>query len=170
MPASFVKKLVSGGQTGADRAALDAALALGLPHGGWCPKGRKAEDGTIPLRYALVETTRAGYPQRTQWNVRDSDGTVVFTLAKAASGGSRKTITVARGLGKPCLHLARDAGGDAASLLRDFIESHQIGTLNIAGSRESKEPGLGDWVKAVLMATISRRQRARHHRTMRVMH
>ncbi|HPA21544.1 MAG TPA: putative molybdenum carrier protein [Verrucomicrobiae bacterium] len=155
MPAFLIEKLVSGGQTGADRAALDAAIALGLSHGGWCPKGRRAEDGTIPDRYALTETPGASYLQRTEWNVRDSDGTVVFTLGKAASGGSRKTIAIARVLGKPCLHIARDARGDAAALLRDFIGRHRVAVLNVAGSRESKEPGIGEWVGAVLTATLS---------------
>lgn len=76
----YISKIVSGGQTGADRAALDYAIAIGIPHGGWCPKGRKAEDGPIGPPYALVETPRADYLQRTEWNVRDTDGTVIFTL------------------------------------------------------------------------------------------
>lgn len=167
MPAFLVEKLVSGGQTGADRAALDIAMALGLPHGGWCPKGRKAEDGTIPLCYALVETPCGGYPQRTEWNVRDSDGTAVFTWARTASGGSRKTISIARGLGRPCLHIARDGGGDAATLLRDFIVRDQIAVLNVAGSRESKEPGIGDWVRSVLTTTLSTSDSGPRHDELR---
>ena len=92
----MIAKLVSGGQTGADRAGLDAAIELGLSYGGWCPNGRRAEDGTIPARYALAETPSANCLQRTEWNVRDSDGTVVFTLGEAATGGSRKTVEIAR--------------------------------------------------------------------------
>jgi hypothetical protein len=80
-------KIVSGGQTGADRAALDWAIFHDLPHGGWCPKGRKAEDGVIPDQYQLTETSSASYPQRTQWNVRDSDGTVIFTMTSKLFGG-----------------------------------------------------------------------------------
>ncbi len=74
-------KIVSGGQTGADRAALDFAIDHGIPHGGWCPRGRKCEDGTIADCYKLNETPSAEYPQRTEWNVRDSDGTVVFSMS-----------------------------------------------------------------------------------------
>jgi hypothetical protein len=82
----YIQKIVSGGQTGADRAALDYAIAIGIPHGGWCPKGRKAEDGPIDRRYALAETPRADCLQRTEWNVRDTDGTVIFTVGAKAPG------------------------------------------------------------------------------------
>lgn len=94
-------QIISGGQTGADRAGLDFAIAHGFPHGGWCPKGRKALDGPLPERYLLQETPSEDYPQRTEWNVRDSDGTVVFMLAAKASGGSAKTLAVARKTGEP---------------------------------------------------------------------
>src|SRR5438876_4889366 len=87
--------IVSGGQTGVDRAALDVALELGIPCGGWCPKGRRAEDGRIPLRYPLEETTLNIYPQRTEWNVRDSDGTLVLTTGRP-EGGSALTNELAR--------------------------------------------------------------------------
>ena len=76
-----LKKIISGGQTGVDRAALDFAIEHDIPYGGWCPKGRKAEDGPIGSRYLLKETPTSTYPQRTEWNVRDSDGTVIFSLA-----------------------------------------------------------------------------------------
>src|SRR6266542_4186564 len=91
----IVERIVSGGQTGADRTALDWAIAHGVPHGGWCPKGRKAEDGPIDARYELVETTSSDYLQRTEWNVRDSDGTVVFSIATMLTGGSKKTVDLA---------------------------------------------------------------------------
>ena len=74
--------ILSGGQTGADRAALDFAIEYGLPHGGWCPRGRLAEDGPIDERYELTETPSHRYAQRTEWNVRDSDATVVFSIAR----------------------------------------------------------------------------------------
>lgn len=157
MPKSPIEKIVSGGQTGADRAALDAAIALGIPHGGWCPRGHRAEDGSIPDRFHLTETPGTSYLQRTKWNVRDSDGTVVLTLAQRATGGSRKTIEIARSLRRPCLHVARDAGDDAAGLLREFIGGHGIRVLNVAGSRESKERGIGAWVGAVLRAVLKLR-------------
>src|SRR5437764_6276902 len=108
MPANFfVKKIISGGQTGADRAALDFAIAKKILHGGWCPRGRVAEDGTIPCRYHLTETPSADSAQRTEWNVRDSDGTVIFSLAPKLSGGSKKTFECAQQYQKPCLHLSR---------------------------------------------------------------
>ena len=100
-----VPKIVSGGQTGADRAALDWALAHNVPYGGWCPKGRKAEDGPIDAKYPLKETPSASYIQRTEWNVRDSDATVLFSLNRVLSSGSKKTLEFARHHRKPHLHL-----------------------------------------------------------------
>ena len=94
-------KIISGGQTGADRAALDWAIFHDVLHGGWCPKGRKAEDGPVAGHYALKETPSASYPQRTQWNVRDSDGTVIFTMATKLTGGSKLTADAAKKFGKP---------------------------------------------------------------------
>jgi len=154
MPKFTIEKIVSGGQTGADRAGLDAAIALGIPHGGWCPRGRRAEDGRIPDRYLLTETPGANYLQRTEWNVRDSDGTVVFTLARRVGGGSLRTLVFAERHDKPCIPIARDAGGDAVQLLRDFIAGHGIRALNVAGSRESKKPGIGAWVGEVLRGAL----------------
>ena len=94
-------KLISGAQTGADRAALDWAIFRDIPHGGWCPKGRKAEDGKIPAQYQLTETPSASYLQRTEWNVRDSDGTVIFTVAAELAGGLKRTADFARKHGMP---------------------------------------------------------------------
>ncbi len=82
MSVSGVPKIMSGGQTGADRAALDFAIGHGIKHGGWCPKGRRAEDGAIDARYQLKETPSANFVQRTEWNTRDSDGTVVFSIGE----------------------------------------------------------------------------------------
>ena len=147
----MIEKLVSGGQTGADIAALDVALKHGFPHGGWCPKGSRSLDGPIPDRYQLVETPSDSYLQRTEWNVRDSDGTVVFTLAREATGGSLKTIGFAKKHGKPCIHIPRASYTYAPELvLLPFIAEHQIKVLNVAGSRESKEPGIHQWVMDVL--------------------
>src|SRR4029434_3154344 len=99
-----IRKIVSGGQTGADTAALFFALRYGFEHGGWCPRGRKRETGIIPSSFHLQETHSRGYFQRTEWNVRDSDGTVIFTIAGRLIGGCRKTARCAREQGKPCLH------------------------------------------------------------------
>ena len=150
----MITKLISGGQTGADIAALDVALLHDFPHGGWCPKGRFSEAGPIPPRYNVFETPSASYLQRTEWNARDTDGTVVFTLAAKVSGGSLRTMEFARKHRKPCMHISRVRGGDGlfdpAAELRRFVEEHGIKRLNVAGSRDSKEPGIHQWVMRVL--------------------
>ena len=138
-------KIVSGGQTGADRAALDWALSHNLPCGGWCPKGRKAEDGTIDPKYPRKESPSASYLQRTEWNVRDSDATVLFSIGPSLSGGSKKTVEFARKHNKPCLHLHARLQ-DAAQRLRAFLEDNVVETLNVAGPRASKEPNVAEFV------------------------
>ncbi len=140
--ADKLRKIVSGGQTGVDRAALDWALARGVPCGGWCPLGRWAEDGSIDAWYPLRETPDADPAQRTEWNVRDSDGTLIVTLA--------------RRLAKPLLHLAKadsPAAGQAESLSQ-FIGQHEIRVLNVAGPRESGEPGVGEFAAVLLEAAL----------------
>ena len=131
-----------------DRAALDAALALGLPCGGWCPRGRLAEDGPIDLRYPLRETPSADYPQRTEWNVRDSDGTLVLTRGRPR-GGTALTISFARGQGRPLLilDLARDRD---PSKIREWAAEKGISVLNVAGPRESQKPGIQDEARRML--------------------
>ncbi len=143
--------IVSGGQTGADRAALDFALARGIPHGGWCPRGRLAEDGPLDARYLLRETASADYAERTELNVRDSDGTVVFSIAPLSSGNSRETLELARRHRKPALHLFRQGGPPAPErVLLDFLDAHRIRVLNVAGPRASGEPEVGAFVREVL--------------------
>ena len=143
-------KIVSGGQTGADRAALDWAIFHDLPHGGWCPNGRKAEDGVLPDQYQLTETPSASYPQRTQWNVRDSDGTVIFTIGSKLSGGSKLTADAATKLGKPWIHLSPSSSYEPARELLRFLSDNNIKVLNVAGTRGSKEPAVAAFVKKVL--------------------
>ena len=123
-----------------DRAALDVAMALGLPCGGWCPKGRKAEDGVIDARYPLQETPSDSYAQRTEWNVRDSDGTLVLTRGEP-TGGTAQTVEAAQRLGKPCLVLDLEARPDAGAV-RAWVDAHAVNVLNIAGPRESNPPGI----------------------------
>ena len=134
----IVGRVVSGGQTGVDRGALDAAMALGIEHGGWCPKGRLAEDGFIPTRYRMKQTASTEYWVRTERNVRDSDGTLIL-YREQLSGGTDLTRRLAEKHGKP--HLPIDLAGrpDAASVRR-WIAEHQIDTLNVAGPRESSAP------------------------------
>ena len=141
--------IVSGGQTGADRAALDWALAHKVPCDGWCPKGRKAEDGPIDAKYPLKKTPSAAYVQRTEWNVRNSDATVLFSIEPTLTGGSLKTVDFARKHQKPQLHLcARDHS--AADKLRAFVRQNRVNVLNVAGPRVSKEPGVGEFVMRTL--------------------
>lgn len=134
------KRIVSGGQTGVDRAGLDAALYAGIPCGGWCPKGRRAEDGVIPILYPLEETPTDDYAERTLWNVRDSDGTLVLTLGEP-TGGTALTLDYADQLRRPSLliDLSLEAG---VSRARAWIDAERIHTLNIAGPRESGRPGI----------------------------
>lgn len=145
--------IVSGGQTGADRAALDVAIRYDLPHGGWCPAGRRAEDGPLGVEYRLSETPSRDYLQRTEWNVRDSDGTAVFTLGLRATGGSLRTIGFAKKLLKPWVHVSRETLGPSRDFV-SFLERHGIQKLNIAGSRESTNPGMYRWVSGLLEETL----------------
>ncbi len=147
----MIEKIISGGQTGADRAALDFALARGIPHGGWCPRGRWAEDGIIPARYHLSETPSDDPAQRTEWNVRDADGTVIFSTSLALAGGARKTAQFTAQYHKPCLHLARDRDGETApGKLADFVKEHRITVLNVAGPRASEDPEASEFAARTL--------------------
>jgi hypothetical protein len=148
---SLLEHIVSGGQTGVDRAALDFAIKNGIPHGGWCPRGRWAEDGAIEDHYELNETPDTRCSQRTEWNVRDSDGTVIFSVTSGLTGGSALTRKLALAYGKPCLHLAKRADGETApTRLREFIRLHQIKVLNVAGPRLSTEPEAAAFAVSVL--------------------
>ena len=103
----------------------------------------------------MQESPSADYPQRTEWNVRDSDGTVVFSLAPVLAGGSKKTVDLARKHGRPCLHLsAQTDGASAPDLLRHFVHKHGIRVLNVAGPRGSKEPDVAAFVIATLEAAL----------------
>lgn len=136
----MVTKVISGGQTGVDRAALDVALKLEMPCGGWCPKDRRAEDGMIPPRYPLQGTPTAEYLQRTEWNVRYADGTLVLN-AGALEGGTAETVTIASRLRKPLLVVDLDKPPSPAEVSRWLVEQ-RIATLNVAGPREGKRPGI----------------------------
>jgi Circularly permutated YpsA SLOG family len=133
--------VISGGQTGVDRGALDAALEFGVPCGGWCPSGRLAEDGVIPARYPVTELPGAGYDERTQKNVEDSDATLIITFGQA-SGGTARTIEVCENLARP--HLIVDAVSvtveEAVCWAVRFMREEGVGQLNVAGPRASGEP------------------------------
>jgi hypothetical protein len=153
----MLEKIVSGGQTGVDRAALDAALAAGIAAGGWCPRGRLAEDGAIAETYPLTETPSAQYRERTQWNVRDSDGTLILVRGNL-SGGTALTVEFAQAQGRPRRVVRLDRPGmlaeePAATLA--WIAEHGIATLNVAGPRESQRPGIYDEARAFMETLIA---------------
>ena len=136
----MIRRVISGGQTGVDRAALDVALALGIECGGWCPKGRRAEDGKIPAHYPLRETPKRHYAQRTEWNVRDADATLILCHGMPR-GGTARTAAFAERLGRPCLIVDLDQPRDEPAIL-GWLDKQHINTLNIAGPRESQSPGI----------------------------
>ncbi len=146
-------KIISGGQTGVDLAALDAALALNIPCGGFCPKGRKSEDGVIPEKYPLTETATDQYPERTALNVKSSDGTLLI-IDKEADRGTSLTITLCRENRKPYLIIDLAENNDPQMVLK-WIEENRIAVLNIAGSRESFSPSIGRRAYAFLITVFS---------------
>ncbi len=150
------KRIVSGGQTGVDRGGLDAAIELGIEHGGWCPKGRRAEDGRIPERYALSETSSADYAVRTDKNVVDSDATLIVTRGQL-TGGTALTADCARKHGRPLLvvDLATVAADQAAAMVVGFVSDYAVDTLNVAGPRGSKHPALCAQTRTLLVAAFS---------------
>ncbi len=137
-----------------DRAALDAALALGIPCGGWCPKGRRAEDGRIPERYPLEEASSSEYPVRTQMNVEDSDGTLVLSSG-SPKGGTALTIKLARRLNKPYLLIDLSQEADPRKV-RDWLKNNAIQVLNVAGPREGESPGIHEKASAFLREVLAR--------------
>lgn len=147
-----LNKLVSGGQTGVDRAALDAAIELGIQCGGWCPKGRRAEDGVIPAGYPLQETASKDYRKRTRMNVIDSDATLILS-GKGLSGGTALTAGIARKNDKPLLVIDLEHPPPAQEVTR-WIEDNRIGTLNVAGPRESECAGIHRKGKAFLLQVL----------------
>ena len=136
----MVTRVISGGQTGVDRAALDVALERRLPCGGWCPKGRKAEEGPIDACYPLTETPSEDYALRTEWNVRDAGGTLILSRGEL-TGGTAQTVEAATRLGKPYLVLDLSKQPTVSSV-RTWVRQHRIRVLNIAGPRESRCPGI----------------------------
>ena len=145
--------IVSGGQSGADRAALDAAIALGIPHGGWVPRGRLAEDGPVPRRYHLREMVSRRYRDRTEKNVVDSDGTLILSLGPL-SGGSALTEALALRHDKPCLHLDLELveQEQAARAIDQWLHRFHIRVLNVAGPRLSSDSRIYEAVYGVLLA------------------
>ncbi len=152
-PAFWPKRIISGGQTGVDRAGLEAAIALGVEHGGWCPLGRLAEDGMVPSRYQLQEHESSEYKVRTTQNVEDSDATLILH-ERPLSGGTRLTQRVAARVGKP-LGVFRVADENVEAV-RQWLAETRPEVLNIAGPRESSAPGIEHRATEMLMRVFAR--------------
>ena len=150
---SAVTKIISGGQTGVDRAALDVAIELGIACGGWCPKGRGSEDGPIPDQYPLIETPSSDSAQRTEWNVRDADATLIIAQGKL-TGGTALTHRLVRSMDKPCL-VVEDAEATSAATVRAWIEEHRVKILNVAGPRAGNDPHIYELARQLLSSALS---------------
>jgi hypothetical protein len=144
----MLRKIVSGGQTGVDRAALDFAIRCGIPHGGYCPKGRRSESGRIADQYRLLECASPDYAMRTALNVAHSDGTLVLTRGRP-EGGTQRTIYLCREYGKPAFIIDLDRKLKRADFAA-WLNAHQIETLNVAGPRESKQSGISRQARQAL--------------------
>ena len=153
-----LKRIISGGQTGADQGALSACVQADFPYGGWVPKGRRTEKGPVPARYRMRQHGSRHYPPRTERNVRDADCTIVFTYGKP-DGGSLLTIEFARQHRKPCLKvdLRRASAGNVKRIVRWLRRRcPDNGVLNVAGSRRSKAPGIHMAVKRVMRDVLEK--------------
>jgi len=152
----MIKKIISGGQTGADRAALDTAIKLKIPHGGWIPKGRKAEDGPLSDKYELQEMPTDSYPERTEQNVIDSDGTLIISHG-LLTGGSAYTRKMAMKHAKPWFHidLNKTPTFHAGMLIEGWISKNGIEILNVAGPRASKDSQIYGLVTIILELTYN---------------
>jgi hypothetical protein len=152
----MIKKIISGGQTGADRAALDVALKFGIPHGGWTPKGRIAEDGPLPEIYKLKEMPTDSYSARTEQNVIDSDGTLIIARGKL-TGGTDYTRQMTLKHKKQLLGIDLNLVGhfDAASLIVSWVKLQRVQVLNVAGPRKSEDPQIYSDVITILEQVIS---------------
>ncbi len=151
----MITKIISGGQTGADRAALDFAIKYNIPYSGWIPKGRKAEDGRLPVHYQLQAMPSGVYSKRTEQNVLDSDGTLIVSYGFLA-GGSALTREFAKRQKRPCIHVDMEdtAIDDAAKQVKAWIERKHIQVLNVAGPRVSEDPEIYDATMSLLESVL----------------
>ena len=152
-PKPMLSKVVSGGQTGVDQGALEAALELGISHGGWCPRGRLTESGIVPAHFELRETASPDYAVRTEKNVVDSDGTLIL-YRRSLSGGTDLTRRCADKHRRPVLAVDLASEFNIADVRR-WLNAERIATLNIAGPRESSSPGIQDEARQFIIALLS---------------
>ncbi len=152
----MLKKIISGGQTGADIAAIDAAMSINFKYGGCLPNGRKTENGPLDQKYIMHELETGGYPKRTERNILDSDGTVIFHHGKLA-GGSRLTRDLALRYSKPCINFDLNVVSVSSALdnLKEWVSEYEIEILNIAGSRASKDHEIYDKVFNIIKNLIA---------------
>ncbi|MEN8189341.1 MAG: putative molybdenum carrier protein [Thermodesulfobacteriota bacterium] len=150
-------KIISGGQTGADRAALDFAIEHDIPHGGWIPKGRLTEEGPLAVRYQLEEMPGKNYAKRTEKNILESDGTLIISHGKI-TGGTALTRRLAEKHSRPWLHidLEKVSGKQAAVMIKKWVTTDNVRVMNVAGSRASGDPRIYDAVKSLLRLTNSK--------------
>jgi hypothetical protein len=150
-----LERVISGGQSGVDRAALDLAIELGIDAGGWIPRGRLAEDGPLPRRYKMTETPTDDYAQRTKWNVRDSDATLLIFDGELA-GGSALTAAFPEQLRRPCFRadLRAKPANEWVDEILAWLERGGFRILNVAGPRSSKDPGIYDKACRVLRPVL----------------
>ncbi len=149
----LLEKVISGGQTGVDRAALDAAVEVGIPIGGWLPGGRRTEEGPLDVKYPLLEMETTDYSSRTRQNVVDSDATLILVLGGRLKGGTKLTRDICREVGKPhtVVNLRKQP---SAAAVRDWLRSAGARVLNVAGPRESQRPGIYDAARAFLLDVL----------------
>jgi len=152
----LIEKIISGGQTGADLAALDVAIELNIPHGGWIPKGRKTEDGILHDKYHLKEMPTANYPERTEKNLLDSDGTLIISYGNL-TGGSALTRKLAKKHDRPWIHVDMDklSVSDAVKTVRSWIDTNSIQILNVAGARASKDSKIYNATSQLLKTVLN---------------
>jgi hypothetical protein len=153
----MIEKVVSGGQTGTDRAALDAALELGIPIGGYCTADRRAEDGPIPDRYPLTTLATNDYPSRTRANIQEATATLVLYAGPITSPGTRLTISLCKQKRNGDMWLGielNEANAETVKFARDWLAFRRVRVLNVAGPRESKNPGIYQNAKAFLLAVL----------------
>jgi hypothetical protein len=151
----MIKKIISGGQTGVDQAALDVAIELGIPHGGWIPKGRKTEAGRLPEKYHLKEMPTAEYRKRTEQNVIDSDGTLIISHGEL-KGGTRFTEKMALKHNKPWMQVDADKWSleAAVQIIRAWISGNDVKVLNVAGPRASEDPRIYSTARSLIRSVV----------------